>query len=115
MNSINSDLRFTVESQEDFEKERLPTLDFEIWQMKDGTLNHSYFQKAMKTPFVVMARSAVPVQQKIQILGNELTRRLSNVNLKGVEQEEIIQIVEQYTQELKNSEYKNKEAREIPA
>ena len=91
MNSINPDLVFTVESQEDFEKERLPTLDFEIWQMEDGTLNHSYFQKQMKTPYVIMARSAMPIQQKIQILGNELTRRLSNVNKERVGKEKILE------------------------
>ena len=113
MNSINPDLVFTVESQEDFEKERLPTLDFEIWQMEDGTLNHSYFQKQMKTPYVIMARSAMPIQQKIQILGNELTRRLSNVNKERVGQEEILEIIEQFTKELKNSEYTCKQAKEI--
>ena len=31
MNSINQDLVFTTESQEDFELERLPTLDFQMW------------------------------------------------------------------------------------
>ena len=31
MNSINPDLKFTTETQEDFPNERLPTLDFEIW------------------------------------------------------------------------------------
>ena len=113
MNSINPDLVFTVETQEDFEKERLPTLDFEIWQGEDGTLNHSYFQKQMKTPFVVMSRGAMPINQKIQILGNELTRRLSNVNKEGVGHKEILEIIEQFTQELKNSEYNNKQAREI--
>ena len=31
MDSINPDLHFTTECQEDYEKERLPTLDFEMW------------------------------------------------------------------------------------
>ena len=31
MNSVNKDLKFTTETQENFEKERLPTLDFELW------------------------------------------------------------------------------------
>ena len=36
----------------------------------------------MKTPFVVMNRSAMASQQKISILANELVRRLSNTNFK---------------------------------
>ena len=56
MNSINPDLRFTVETQDDFEKQRLPTLDFELW--KEGNLiRHSYFQKAMKTPLIPSFRT----------------------------------------------------------
>ena len=68
MNSVDEDLEFTVESQEEYENERLPTLDFAIWQEDMGTLNHSYFQKDMKSPYVIMSRSAMATQQKIQIL-----------------------------------------------
>ena len=49
MDSVNSDLKFTTESQEDFENERLPTQDFEMWLTQDG-VRHSYYQKPMKTP-----------------------------------------------------------------
>ena len=113
MNSINSNLEFTVECQEEFENERLPTLDFSIWQEEGGILNHSYFQKPTKTPFVIMARSGASVQQKIQILSNELARRLGNVNKNNTNQQELNKIVEQLTQELKNSEYSQQTAREI--
>ena len=34
MDSINTDLRFTTEAPEEFEKNRLPTLDFMIWLKK---------------------------------------------------------------------------------
>ena len=36
MNNINSDLRFTVETENDFDNKRLPTLSFEIWSCKEG-------------------------------------------------------------------------------
>ena len=52
-----------------------------------------------------MARSAVSIQQKIQILSNELTRRMSNIQLEGLRQEERNVVVEQFTQELKSSGY----------
>ena len=49
MNSINPDLQFTTETQEEFHHERLPTLDFEMWLDKNQ-VSHSYFQKPTKTP-----------------------------------------------------------------
>ena len=88
MNDINTDLEFTVECEDDFVDKKLPTLDFQIWQDKNGVVNHTYYQKPMKTPLVIMARSATPNQQKIQILANELTRRLLNVNKNMNEQAE---------------------------
>ena len=113
MNSINPDLEFTVECQEDFENEKLPTLDFSIWQEQDHTINHTYFQKDMKTPYLVMARSSMSMQQKIQIESNELARRLGNVDKNRNNQQEINKIIEQFTQEIKNSEYTHNTAREI--
>ena len=68
MNSKNKDLEFTVECEDDFPDKKLPTLDFKLWQEPDGKINHTYYQKEMKTPLVIMARSGVSTQQKIQIL-----------------------------------------------
>ena len=46
MNSINKDLKFTVETEKDFKNERLPTLSFEIWSELEG-IRHSYYEKDM--------------------------------------------------------------------
>ena len=81
MDSINPDLKFTTESQEDYPEERLPTLDFSIWLTEDNVLKHTYFQKNMKTPYVIMERSGNSYHQKFQILSNELVRRLSNIDI----------------------------------
>ena len=54
INSINRDLEFTAEIPEEFQDDKLPTLDFFLWLEKSGMLNHSYFQKSMKTPLVIM-------------------------------------------------------------
>ena len=43
MDSVNPNLRFTTEAPEEFERGRLPTLDFVIW-MVDGIIYHSYFE-----------------------------------------------------------------------
>ena len=74
-NSINSDLEFTAEVAGEFDNNRLPTLDFEMWMENNGTINHSYFQKPMKTNLVTMKRSAMSRHQKMSILSNEAVRR----------------------------------------
>ena len=51
MCDIDEDLEFTVEAPEDFENERLPTLDFSLW-LEDGFIIHTYYQKSMKTPYM---------------------------------------------------------------
>jgi hypothetical protein len=112
MNYIDEDLTFTLEVPEEFPKCRLPTLDFLLWPEWWG-LTHTYFEKLMKTPFVVMQRSAMGEHQKAAILSNELVRRLSNINLGKVEHGEIIEVVEKFTQQLKNSGYSNKQSRDL--
>ena len=114
MNIINNDLKFTTESQEDFEQERLPTLDFEMWMKENNNqIGHSYFQKTMKTPYVLMERSGTSYHQKFQILSNELCRRLSNIQIEQIEKKEVLQKIEQFIKELKNSGYRRKQSREL--
>ena len=111
-NNINRDLEFTAEVADEFENKRLPTLDFEMW-LEDEEINHSYYQKPMKTPFVIMKRSAVSQHQKIQILSNEIVRRLSNVNHHKIPKEEISGIMEVFIREMKTSGYERSETREV--
>ena len=59
--------------------------------------------KEMKTPLVIMTRSGMATQQKIQILANELKRRLSNIGKNCNNQEEQEIVIEQFTRELRNS------------
>ena len=111
MNSINPDLKFTTEAPEDFDKDRLPTLDFVIWMVK-GIIFHSYYEKKMKNQLTVMQRAATSEHQKMAILSNELVRRLSNVHREVVESE-IGDIIEHYTTQLKSSGYSRSQAKEI--
>ena len=111
MNHINPDLQFTVETEIDFVEKRLPTLDFYMWVEK-GTIKHSYYEKPMRTQMVLMKRSSMGIQQKMDILSNELIRRLSSVG-EGVPKEEKIAIIDHYTKQLLNSGYDRKQTREI--
>ena len=50
--------------------------------------------------------------QKMAILGNEMIRRLSNIH-PAVLEEEIEEVTEHYTSQLRNSGYSRKEAKEV--
>ena len=93
MNDINPDLSFTAEVAGDFENGRLPTLDFELWMDDEGLIHHSFFQKAMKCPYVVMKRSGMAQQQKFSIVTNDLIRRLSNTDFESNNQTEVIRVI----------------------
>ena len=103
-NSINPDLRFTSELEEDFEDNKLPTLDFKIWLGEDFSIFHTYFEKAMRTQLLIPKRSAMPQRQKMNIQTNELNRRLSNIDDRlGVEEQMLV--TDHFTAQLKNSGY----------
>ena len=108
MNAINSDLRFTSESEEDFENGRLPTLSFQLWSEKQGN-RHSYFEKEMRSQVLTQQRSS---QGEKSILVNELVRRFEVIDDK-IELKEQVEIIAHFTTQLKNSGYDYKQSREI--
>ena len=67
----------------------------------------------MKTPYVIMQKSAIGNQQRCSILSNELVRRLSNVNVGKVHETEVVEIIEKFISQMKNSGYEIFQAREI--
>ena len=95
INSINEDLIFTGETPKDFANMRMPTLDFELWLEDSGEINHNYYQKPMKTAYMIMKRSAISQHQKISILSNEVVRRMGNINDAKISIEEKYATVEQ--------------------
>merc|ERR1711952_395149 len=59
MNGINPDLTFTVETAEEFQGNKLPTLDFTLHMNEDMHISHGYFEKEMKSQRVVEKESAM--------------------------------------------------------
>ena len=129
MNAINPDLVFTTEVPEDFSDKKLPTLDFKTWPMtleaqmpgrsgidasrvKDYRLNHSYFEKDMRTPYVIMKRSAISDHSRYNILANELVRRLSNMKKEKTSHEDKEEVIEHFTKQCKTSGYSRNETKE---
>ena len=62
---------------------------------------------------MISARSAMSNQQRVQIMANELTRRLWNVDKNSNPQSEYNRVCNQLTQELRSSEYNHFTARQI--
>ena len=108
MNDINPDVQFTAETAEDFVSGWLPTLDLDLKMVKD-CISHTYYQKPMRTPLLVMENSAMGSQQKNNIMSNEVMRRLFNVG-KNQPMAEKVRILDQAAQQLKNSGYSQSQA-----
>lgn len=66
----------------------------------------------MKTPYLIMNRSAMCDHQRFTILSNEIIRRLSNINFQEISTEEKIETIEKFIHQMKNSEYERKHVRE---
>ena len=114
MNAINPDLTFTAEVAEDFEDKKLPTLDTKLWMEEDGQVFHSYYEKEMRSQVLLEKDSAMSIRQKMCILSNEMTRRLYNLDssMENLE-EEVTEVVENFTRQSKNSGWDRKETREM--
>ena len=111
MNDVSADLEFTMELCSDFKDMKLPTLSFSLYATDSG-ISHTYFEKVMKNQTLIVHRSALGRNQVMNIMSNELIRRLE-VTSSDLEIDDKISIVDKYTQQLINSEYSWKSCREI--
>ena len=134
MNSIFSNIQFTMEIQEDFHDNRLPTLDFACWVDKRseitrseiGTGNqlqgevarrrnkilYSFFEKSMNSPYCILERSALPENTKISSLAQEISRRMFNTS-EEIPQEERNTIIENYISKMRRSGYRQDQIENI--
>ena len=120
MNSVFCNIQFEAEIQDDFEDNRLPTLDFRLWmdqgqdqggKNKDKVM-YSFFEKEMASPYCIMEKSAMPESTKVSSLAQDLVRRMTNTT-EMVTQQERDSIVEDYILKLARSGYNKKQRREI--
>ena len=111
MNSVNRDLKFTMEVCEDFEDMRLPTLSFSMLPDREG-IRHSNFEKSMRNQTLLLERTSMSKQSLINILSNELSKRLEVIDVE-LDNEEVIAVVNKFIQQLVNSEFGWKQCKEI--
>ena len=106
--SIDDMLKFTIDFPSKYEDKRMPVLDLKVWLENDNTVNYIFYEKPMKSNFVIDKLSALPYSMKMKSLTQEVFRRLHNTNEKILEENKS-EILSKFTQKLKNSGYNEKE------
>ena len=66
----------------------------------------------MRTPYVIMKRSAISDHSRYNILANELVRRLSNMKKEKTSHEDKEEVIEHFTKQCKTSGYSRNETKE---
>ena len=116
METINPDLKFEMELESHFPDKKLPTLDTNIYfsrpEDQAPVLEYHFYEKPMKTKYVILESSAMDYSQKMQILGNDLCRRLLNTK-QSLCQDVKDEIVNNYATTLLRSGYKTSSVRQI--
>ena len=112
MNDICTDIKFTAESQEDYNDEFIPTLDFQLklhnvhdmTNAHAGLLTYKFYKKPIASKFAILFNSALSINTKSNTICQEFLRRLSNTS--QIESQSVKdQILEDYVMELKLSGY----------
>ena len=105
MMGVEDFLKFTVETDEDPGFGGwLPTLDTSLKVTAENVIQYKFYEKPTTTQKVIMKQSAMAENSKIQVLSNELIRRLKNTSLE-LGEEVKVEILDGYTQKLINSGY----------
>ena len=111
MQEVYGFLKFTTEVGEG-EENWLPTLDIKIRVEENNIISFSYYQKPSVTNVTVQKRSAMGENNKIQILSNDMIRRLSNMDPRQ-KKEEIAKVVDSYAVKLLTSGWDEEQVRRI--
>ena len=85
-NTLDKNIQLTGDCPSQNQSKRLPVLDLEIW-VENDTVEFSFYQKSMASPYVNLYRSALPTRTKRNSLFQEGIRRLQNIS-PGVSLEE---------------------------
>ena len=111
MNSIHPELKFTMETCEDFESGKLPTLDTQIW-MEGKKLMYEFYEKPMSAKTVIRRNSALSENTKVASLSQDLIRRMKNTSL-DLPIAARVQIVDEFSSKLLTSGYSREQIKKI--
>ena len=103
-NEVNDMIQFTVDAPSNHDDAKMPILDMKVWLNEFQEVDYIFYEKPMKSSFVISESSAFPKSVKMKTLTQEAFRRLHNTkeNLQP-EYNEII--LSDFTQKLRNSGY----------
>ena len=75
-NSIDIDIKLTIDCPSMNQSGKLPCLDLQLWLDSEGYIRHEFYSKPMTTPYIILRRSAVSNSVKRTTCFQEAIRRL---------------------------------------
>ena len=105
LNEVITTLKFTVETQEEYESGYMPTLDTQTRVGKNRKISFKYYSKPMASNLVIQLGTALSQQTIFSSLRQDLCRRLGNTGtMEGSEVK--LSIIESFIQQMRNSGHK---------
>ena len=112
LRGVEDFLDFTIETVDDFEDKWLPTLDTSLQVDRKNKVQYKFYEKPMCSNVTVQKRSAMGEDAKVQVVSNDLVRRLLN-NSEELGAGSKVEIVDNYSQKLSNSGYRGEQLKRI--
>ena len=112
MMGVESFLKFTMETVEEFGGEWLPTLDTELQVREDNRVLYRFYEKPVATNMTVQFASAMEENNKMKTLANDLTRRLLNMSEDMSIQDKVL-VINNYSTKLATSGYSTNQIQRI--
>ena len=112
MGGVEQFLNFTTETEEDFSDGWLPTLDTAIRVSEENKILFKFWEKPTNSNRTLDRRTAMGENQKLQVLTQEVIRRLGNT-YEGLVNEDYTRIIDDFCQKLFKSGYKEDQIRRI--
>ena len=104
MGGLEEYLKFTMETEEDFENTWLATLDTELKVDDKNIIMYRFYEKPTNPNTVLHFRTAMAEDSKIRSLTNEVIRRLLTTG-EMIPDKDRCQILDRFAQKMKNSGY----------
>ena len=111
-NEIEEMIQMTFDVTSNYEDKKVPMLDMKTWINEEDKILFEYYEKPTKNRMVITKDSAMPIRNKINILSQEVFRRLHNTS-SDIEWDKKVVMLEKFMNELKASGYSKKDRAEI--
>ena len=112
MKGVVKGMVMTMESKEDFDGKWLPTLDISLSMSSSNRLEFKHYDKPTSSNLTLQKRSAMEVNTKMGIMGNEVTRRMFNIGGE-VRNEERWETLDKFAVRIMTSGYEIDKTRQI--